>query len=948
MSTKRYFLGWDEPIVLKVAHWLSARCLSSSIADFTDTLIVVPTLQAGRRLREVLALRIHQQKAVALDVAIVTPHYFFATAKPDLQVANPALTMAVWASILKNVNTEEFDALLGNQQNKQAQEPWQQAFTTGRVIERLRRELAEAGCTLADVRSENQADLPEPERWQNLAELEKLYLERLQSLGYSDACRAKIALAQEPQLDAKIKNIIVAGVPDPSLLAVRAIKTLATKCSVDILVYAPESEQDMFDDWGRPIPRKWVESTLEFAPWEESVFLTAGPEKQSRKVTEIIAGLPAQYGEADIGIGVPDPSVTPFLQRDLKELQLPAFDPAEVSVDRHNVGRLIKCAVNLLRQPVYANLAAFLRHPDFLSYLVLEQGLNDSDLLRKLDEFQNFHLPAALDDMLGLLPEKQLIPPADDGYEELRAALLIVKKILDDFVSLAPEEAWRNFLQTVYSPLVVSNSAADKEFQQAAEAVEQTLRELRFVPFEELGLSEKEVLFSRRFRERVYYQERQNEVIDLQGWLELLWTDTPVLIITGMNEEFVPGGSLSDVFLPDSLRQKLGLRDDKLRFARDLYMLRAMQESRLSQGRLCLVLGKYTLKGDPLRPSRLLLQCGTEDLPSRARSLFRLVAQTDQIAAAEPIFKLKPEKAAIEKDFSPGGTVSVTALRDYLTCPFQFYLIHVLGMRKTEIHKVEMDALDFGILAHQVLNEMGRDKMLWACADEAQLTQSLIEILDRLAKRRFGAQMPPAVLVGLDALRARLRLTAQKQVALTASGWEIVNTEQTFKMKLKGFTLVGKIDRIDRNRHGEYRVIDYKTSDNASAPESEHLSRRRSDAPVYNVLKADGKTMQWTDLQLPLYSRLVDINLNVRAEPAYFTLGKTLADVGLLPWENFFEREDYMLSSLKCTEGILEAIARKVFYPPADFGKKQKDFADFFPDISGKSENVFDLTGFKR
>ncbi len=53
--------------------------------------------------------------------------------------------------------------------------------------------------------------------------------------------------------------------------------------------------------------------------------------------------------------------------------------------------------------------------------------------------------------------------------------------------------------------------------------------------------------------------------------------------------------------------------------------------------------------------------------------------------------------------------------------------------------------------------------------------------------------------------------------------------------------LVGRVDRIDKHvQTGQYRVLDYKTSETASTPKATHRSKD-----------------EWIDLQLPLYRLLV-------------------------------------------------------------------------------------------
>ena len=64
MPVERYFLGWDAPVTAKVREFLLPQQLSGPV-DLGKDLIVVPTRQAGRRLREALAK--NERQLVVLD-----------------------------------------------------------------------------------------------------------------------------------------------------------------------------------------------------------------------------------------------------------------------------------------------------------------------------------------------------------------------------------------------------------------------------------------------------------------------------------------------------------------------------------------------------------------------------------------------------------------------------------------------------------------------------------------------------------------------------------------------------------------------------------------------------------------------------------------------------------------------------------------------------------------
>ncbi len=109
------------------------------------------------------------------------------------------------------------------------------------------------------------------------------------------------------------------------------------------------------------------------------------------------------------------------------------------------------------------------------------------------------------------------------------------------------------------------------------------------------------------------------EAVEVLGWLELPLDDAAGLIVTGLNEGFVPSVGSADLFLPDRLRKALGLMDNDRRYARDNYALNLLAASR----RLWLIAGRRGMDREPLVPSRLLFACEDVEMAQRARQYFR-------------------------------------------------------------------------------------------------------------------------------------------------------------------------------------------------------------------------------------------------------------------------------------------------------------------------------------
>ena len=916
MPTQRHFLGWDRPVTETVRDFLIPDAISGPV-DLADTLIVVPTRQASRRLRETLAAHCASSDAALLSTEVVLPAAFFRPApKANHRETSALLAQAIWAELLHAAAPTDFETLFpatGIERNY----AW--AERTGETLQQLRGSLADGGYTIQDIVAQHGDILEEPDRWQDLAEAERRYLARVEALGYEDGTRRKINQAASPQLPDGIRRIVVASVPDPSLLMVRALESLQETLPIEILIAAPGEKENDFDIWGRPKPALWKESLIDIPDPEQTVILTGTPKSQADRAIREIAAESRRFGPGDIAVGVPDRSVIPFLETTLTERGLPTFDPTEKSLRDHPIFGFLDTFVSLYSQRSYAALRDLVRHPDVLAYL-RAHGIHNDRLLQELDEFQGEYLPLRLDDVLAHLPQEE---------SELGRAIAAIGDLLSLFDEDVPAKATQELLQRLYKKrLISSKNPEDQAFAAAAEKVAEILRELT----ESLGvLSSVDTttalrLLLQRLAEETYHADREDSTIDLEGWLELPWNNAPFMIATGMNEGRVPDGRLSDMFLPDSLRTHLGLRNDAGRLARDAYLMTLMIETRRHSGKTLFVVGKTSAAGDPLKPSRLLFRCSPSELTARATTLFASIEERAPHHASTVSFQLdplaplgnRPLKNAVQK-------LSVTAFRSYLACPFRFYLGRVLNMQSLDDSKREMDALDFGILMHAALERMGASGM-WKEDDSDRLADFLTNEVETAIAKRFPSPAPLPVQITLEAARQRLRQAACVQVDMTREGWDLVQAEDFYSMEIGGLPIRGTIDRVDRHRDtGSLRVIDYKTSDREITPVAAHLAGNREDTPEFAQVDVEGKTKRWIDLQLPLYHRLLQTNgiLSGDAELAYFNLPKAVMQTGLSMWEGL--TPDLLNSALQCAETVVQRIQEGSFWPPAS----RVDYDDF-------------------
>jgi ATP-dependent helicase/nuclease subunit B len=933
-NVRRQFFSWDSPLLPQIVTWLAADWDGTGALDLSRLLAVVPTRQAGRRLREALAVHSAAAGRAVFPPRVITPDALVASAIES----NPAgrlSSILAWSAVLVGLDLENFREVFP------VDPPARNFSWSLRLAQQLlslQAALAESGWRIADVprlvRQNGDESFPETERWRQLAELEGQYDAELSAAGLCDAQAAKIGAAEAPSIPKGVERIVVLATPDPWPIAVAGLAALARHFPVDVAIFAPAAESGAFDEWGRPIVPIWSARPLELPAFAQHVHLNSDPAAQA----EMISGWALDYRDpvGILAIGAADSETVRPLEMALDRAGFAVFNPEGRPRRDGELYLLLAALADLATDPTFTAIEALGRCPDFIAFARVRCGSSFSPArwLGGWDELRTRHLP-------GDLAAAQEQAPRMSGYPEVTMVL----SLMTDLRSIMSTGSFSAGAAAVLAELFSArrlylDQESDRAWEESAAAWMAVLREC--VAAEEAGLARADWwdLALRLFGDTRRTEEKAVGAMELQGWLELLWEDAPHLAIAGFNDGRVPEAVAGDPFLPDSLRRRLNLKTNDARLARDAYLLQALAQSRAATGRLDLLFGKVSAAGDPLRPSRLLFQCPDEQLAARVTRLFRPVDAPKTHFAWTRAWRLTPPSigpqtvagSTGERRVAAPTRVGVTALRAWLACPFRFYLRHVLEMESVDPAKNEMDPADFGTLCHAALEAMGREPALCDCCEPEPLREFLLGELDRQARRRFGPELPLPLVIQLDSARQRLRRVAEIQAAERAAGWRIEFVERKIQVTIAGLEVIAKIDRIDRHvKTGAVRVLDYKTADTPVNPASAHLRPQRvgETARDWAVFDLGSKSWVWSDLQLPLYRRALAAEFPDIAACGYFNLPKAIGDSGLSWWEPY--PEELQMAALVCAEGVCGAIRAGDFWPPNEQIRSEFDpFAALF------------------
>ncbi|WP_395742489.1 PD-(D/E)XK nuclease family protein [Prosthecobacter sp.] len=916
VPVQRLFWGWEAPVLDQAVAFLCRGWDSARALDLSSTLLLVPNGEAGRRLREALAQVTNETGTAAIVPHLWLPEQALLPQSRRFEAATAVQSQMAWQRALEQVPLEALPALFPHPPVSLG---WGWQAETARMLAELKMLLGTGGLTFAETATHPAAQR-DAARWQDLGKIERAYFAELAQAKVADAQALKRRHAQEPALPDGVRRIVVLASPDlPPLLDQWIAGCASRGLEVVIAIQAPQSMAHTFDDCGRPLPEYWGEDAGSSLPIQDAqIHVARDPATQAALTLDLMREL---VPTARTALGVCDSEVGSLLLEKLTLENARSFEPGGIPVQREGLWHMLDCFRLLLASGSWRAFAALLRIQDFRS-AIIPGNESAAGLLRQADDFSSQHLPVTLTHALELpLAEHPALLPAVENtlalLDSLRrlspahAARALILKLLGehDFDPEAPGDRERTELAT--------------EWLRISEELELEARRFGLQPTAEEAFSlSLDCLAQSRLAE-----PRGDIDVVLQGWLELLWEHAPNLIVTGFNEEHVPGIFISHPFLPDSLRQALGLPHQNTRFARDAFILAALAHQRLGdRGRLRLLCGQWSEDGDALRPSRLLFLCDDQALPRRVAHLFP--KEEDQPATAEPprtlAWKLEPDWAA-----KPLETISPSRLREYLSCPFRFYLGCNKRMQAVEMDKRELDAAEFGNVIHHAFHQLHLDAAMRDCTHEGKISDCLEAAARDRVKEIYGRRPAPLITLQMESILQRLKKAAEIEAKNRQGGWQSVEAELLIggeedarPFLIAEARLRGRIDRIERHVSGKVRIVDFKSSDKRRPPEEAHFKvitarTKLTEADEWKCFDLpDGRRALWLDLQLPLYAAaLRQRGLDVR-EVAYFALPKSIQDTAIVPWENF----DAGLTdcALACATEAVERIRSGVFWPPAE------------------------------
>lgn len=891
MPPHREFLGQDTSFLSQLADYLITQSSSSSYIDLSHLTLVLPAARNERRLVEILT-----QRAADSGSAVLPPRSCTVGALPEL-LYHPSLPSAsvsdrrlAWLTALREVSPIHLSMLAPHLDIK-ANIAYLTPLATS-LQQLWVSELSPYLLQFSDVASccrANVSDL-EASRWDVLQLLFEIYLDTLSTISLSDREQERLSALEESRCSYSGK-ILLAACADIKPIAVEMLRQLDSE--IEVLIAAGEQHSDGFSEWGELQTNYW--NSVEIVIPENAVLVSEGPSEQAGVLAEGLRELGERYTVEDITISCLDPALLPYIEERIEAEGYKLREAQGSSLLASSPVALLRATRDYLLNPSYSNFSELIRHPDLGKVEISsDPALTIHDCVEKLDEHQARYLQATQDrEFQGVHAEE---------LNTLRASL---RELFSDFQGPSrPLESWETPLLKVlhfcYASARLERSTKEAYLSVCNAIVESigsasfgscSAQEAFYLLFEHLS--------SLRLPPSAIEQE-----MELLGWLELPLDDSAVLFIAGMSEGFVPESITGDVFLPNSLRKLLGITTDDSRLARDSYITTVLLHS---PRETTFLTARRDATGESLLPSRVLLRDKLA-LASRLLAAFKLGTSPYQLLPGTEEFGVEKSHLiqTLELEKTIPSTMSVTAFRAYLECPFRFYLTHVLRLESVDDRTYELQAPDFGTVLHNVLARFAKKACENTLRDEEACFALLSSLLLDYQRTEFGSHVLPAVRVQFQQMEIRLKEFASWQAQHSNAGWSIHRTEFPLSTenavlelgKAHGSMQVrGRVDRLDYNASlGAWMVIDYKTA------EKRYL--------VSSV--RDKKSGEWSDVQLPLYEHFLrkDLQTSEEFKLCYLNLGAGTLECSIAEWDSSILKE-----GLETAREVARAVKSGKFLP---------------------------------
>lgn len=331
--------------------------------------------------------------------------------------------------------------------------------------------------------------------------------------------------------------------------------------------------------------------------------------------------------------------------------------------------------------------------------------------------------------------------------------------------------------------------------------------------------------------------------VQVTGLLESRGQSAEFIFLVGFSDDVFPGIPFKSVFLPERIKQKLGFSLSDEYFAkqkRDFIRL-------VLSARRGLFISYHRQSNREERLVSRFVREFKQELSDKRFSLFswekrQLPSTTMKIGILGRTDEDYEKEWEKEKQLKTGEQppISVSAILDYLDCPYRFFISNVLGISEINLPGTDFAVNEFGTIVHQVIEQLVKERLSTQAGveelaraidlDENHLYRWLLERMVKLVQEK-GFEDRIITEFRFDrTLRSAAGWLSQKAAA---AAWlnHYFASEREIEGELFGVRIKGIIDLIELDETGKpVAIYDFKTGFKNSS------SRYKNQLYLYEML----------------------------------------------------------------------------------------------------------------
>ena len=320
-------------------------------------------------------------------------------------------------------------------------------------------------------------------------------------------------------------------------------------------------------------------------------------------------------------------------------------------------------------------------------------------------------------------------------------------------------------------------------------------------------------------------EQARGEGLRISGVIESTGIEKKISFVPGVTEENFPNApKLQEIFIPDRLKEEMGLSDYKLRIARDrLDMHRIINENEK-------VIFTYPSKIEGRNQMKSIFLF---NFPDKTISGDIADYKTGEIFKFNFSMDKFYRKFLISKEGKNKIKMGVTQLEKFLKCPYKFYLELVEEIKPYKAPEIEESSRIWGNMIHQIMKEIFKEfeGKIFKKEDVKDVVKTFAE---KIEKGILESKEISSFYKDIMRIRAKEVIAKFERIIEKHTGNKIVSVEKEIIHEGENFILKGIIDRIEENENGIY-IIDIKTGTSSlpSFTENDFFNKGNIQIPSY-------------------------------------------------------------------------------------------------------------------